>query len=70
MPTAKVVPEFLLQVIVGDESTASVAVTVKVTVAPLPPVAFVVMSPGTVTVGAVVSCTLIVKLLDEDVLPE
>jgi hypothetical protein len=44
----------LLHVIVGDESTASLAVTVKLTKA-VEPVAPTEMFPGTVTVGAVVS---------------
>lgn len=54
VPTAKVAPEFLLHVIVGDESTASVAVTVYVTTA-LEPTAGTVIGPGTERVGAVVS---------------
>jgi hypothetical protein len=70
VPTGKVLPELLLQVMVGDESTASLAVTVKLTGAPLAPVAAAVIGPGTETVGAVVSRTLTVKVFAADVLPE
>ena len=46
---------------VGVGSTRSEAVAVKPTAAPPGPVASVVMSAGTVSVGAVVSCTVTVK---------
>jgi hypothetical protein len=64
-----VLPEFLLHVMVGEESTASLAVTVKVTAA-LAPTAGAVMLPGTETTGAVVSWTLTVKVFAAEVLPE
>ena len=46
---------------VGDWSTLSVAVAMKVTTAPPGPVASAVMLPGTFTVGGVVSCTVTVN---------
>ena len=54
-PTGKVAPEAGVQVGVKVPSTSSTAVAVKVTTAPLGPVAGAVMSAGTVTTGAVVS---------------
>jgi hypothetical protein len=64
------VPEALLHVIAGEESTASLAVTVYETKAPPEPAAGVVIVPGTETTGAVVSCTLTVKVFGAELLPE
>jgi hypothetical protein len=47
-----------------EPSTKSVAVAVKVTTAPVGPVASATMFAGTVTTGAVVSTTVTVKLAD------
>ena len=47
----------------GVPSTASVAVELKVTFAPVAPVASAKMSAGTVTTGAVVSTTVMVNVL-------
>jgi hypothetical protein len=47
-----------VHVIVGFASTASVAVAVYVTLAPSAPVAFMLISAGTVNFGAVLSCTV------------
>jgi hypothetical protein len=52
-PIGRVLPEGWSQVIVGVESTASFAVTVNVTAAPLPDVASLEKEAGTVMVGAV-----------------
>src|SRR5712692_287836 len=63
LPTAKVVPEAGTQIGVGEPDTASVAVAVKVTTAPVGPVAST--GPGgtlMVTTGGVVSITVTVKL--------
>src|SRR4030067_25434 len=62
-PIAKVVPETGAQVGVNEPSTTSDAEAVKVTTAPEGPVASTVVSGGTITVGAVVSCTVTMKLL-------
>jgi hypothetical protein len=51
--------------IVGLEVTASLAVTVKETIAPPAPAAGAVIVPGTEIEGAVVSWTVMVKLPDE-----
>src|SRR4030067_756333 len=62
-PIAKVVPETGAQVGVNEPSTTSDAEAVKVTTAPEGPVASTVVPGGTITVGAVVSCTVTMKLL-------
>ena len=62
-PIPKVEPEGGVQVGVNDPSTRSDAEAVKVTTSPEGPVASIVMSEGTVTVGAVVSLIVTVKLL-------
>ncbi len=67
MPSGKVEPETGEQVGVTAPSTLSVAVAVKLTVAPDALVASAVMSAGTVTIGGVVSvitvsATVILKL--------
>ena len=56
-PRGKVLPEAGLQVGVRAPSTSSVALALKVTMAPVGPVASTVMSAGTVTTGSVVSGT-------------
>ena len=64
VPTGKVVPETFEYVTTGASSAASVTVTgAKLTVAPVEPVASIVMFAGTVEMtGAVVSRTVTVKL--------
>src|SRR5437762_4250789 len=57
-----VLPEAGLQVVATLRSTMSLAEAVNVTTAPDGPVASVVMSEGTVTIGAVVSTTVTWKL--------
>lgn len=52
----------------GDESTRSAALTEKLTIAPDGPVASLVMFPGRLRAGGVVSCTRTRKL-PETVLP-
>jgi hypothetical protein len=54
-PTGNVEPEAGVQVTDTEPSTESSAETVKVTTAPLGPVASTVMSAGTVTTGGVLS---------------
>src|SRR5215212_3576331 len=54
-PTAKVEPDGGVQAGGITPSTASNADTVKVTIAPLPDVATLVMFPGSVSTGGVVS---------------
>ena len=61
-PMANIEPEIGLQVGTRLPSTMSVALALKVTIAPAAPVASTTMSAGTVTIGAVVSLTVIVKL--------
>ena len=61
-PKAKVLPEAGVQVGVIVPLTLSVAVALKVTVAPLGPVASVVILAGRLKVGGVVSRTVTVKL--------
>ena len=63
VPIAKVEPETGEQVGVIAPSTLSVAEAVKVTIAPVEPVASTVMFDGTVTTGAVISRTVTVKVL-------
>jgi hypothetical protein len=58
MPTGKVLPLGGLHVTVGLGSQLSVALALKVTTAPLPPVQSVTMSAGHVTVGGVSSLTV------------
>src|SRR5260370_15783839 len=60
--TAKVVPEAGEQIGVSEPDTASVAVAVKVTTAPLGPVDSTRVGAVRVTTGGVVSVTLTVKL--------
>jgi hypothetical protein len=55
VPTGNSVPESLLHWMVGEEVTASLAVTVNETKAPPEPAAGVVIVPGTETTGGVVS---------------
>jgi hypothetical protein len=68
VPNGKRVPEGFVQVAAMLPSTRSLAPTVKVTVAPAAEVASLAKVPGTVSTGAVVSCTVTVKL-PESVLP-
>ncbi len=67
-PTPKVLPEAGTQSATRLPSTRSRAEALKVTMAPEGPVAGVVMSPGTVTTGSVVSTTRTWKVA-EPVLP-
>jgi hypothetical protein len=60
-PSGKVLPEAGVQVGVIEPSTISLAVAVKLTSAPLGPLAGTVLSAGRVSVGAVVSSTVAVK---------
>ncbi len=60
--TAKVVPEAGTQIGVSEPDTASVAVAVKVTTAPVGPVASTRLGAVMVTAGGVVSVTVTVKL--------
>ena len=69
VPSAKVEPEAGSQVVVTEPSTASLAEAVKVAVAPAAEVASLVMLPGTVTAGAVVSSTVTVKELSPSCRP-
>jgi len=62
VPTGKVLPEGGTQVTGSEPSITSVAVAVKVTTAPDGPVAVVVMSAGSVRMGAPLSCTVTLKL--------
>ena len=57
-PRGKVLPEVWSQVIVGEGSTKSFAVTVKVATAPEELVAGRVIGPGTEMLGAVMSWTM------------
>lgn len=59
---ANVLPEGGIHVTVNEPSTISFAVAVKLTTAPAALVASTVMSAGSNRVGAVVSCTVMVKL--------
>jgi hypothetical protein len=61
VPSGNVEPETGAQVAVKEPSTTSDAETVKVTTAPLGPVASTVMSPGTVTTGGVFCWTVTAK---------
>src|SRR5688572_20409558 len=54
-------PEVGVQLTLTEPSTRSVAVAVKVTVAPAGPVASLMMSAGTVIVGGVLSVTITLK---------
>jgi hypothetical protein len=67
-PRGNVSPDGRLHATVGEGSIASVAVTENVTTAPLGPVASFVIEPGTETVGAPASTTLIVNVAGADVL--
>src|SRR5260370_31298680 len=62
LPSAKVVPEAGEQIGVSEPDTASVAVAVKMTTAPLGPVDSTRVGAVMVTTGGVVSVTLTVKL--------
>src|ERR671911_571060 len=67
VPSAKVLPDATsvvptLQVTGSTPETASLALALNVTAAPLGPVASAMMSAGTVTTGSVVSWTVMVKL--------
>ncbi len=62
VPSGKVEPEAGEQVAATEPSTMSVAEAEKVAIAPDGPVASRVISEGTVTVGGVVSTTVILKL--------
>ena len=64
LPIAKVEPEVGAQLVATLPSTMSLALVVKPTVAPAALVASAVMSPGTATVGGVVSTTCTVKDFD------
>ena len=57
-PSGNASPEVASQSGVTEPSTASLALAPNVTAAPVDPVASTVMSPGSVSVGAVVSCTV------------
>src|SRR5205814_984916 len=61
IPIAKVAPGAGLQLTETEPAQTSLALVVNVTVAPAAPVASVVMFPGTVTAGGVVSWTVTVK---------
>ena len=58
---ANVLPDKGEQSTVNDVVTASVAVAVNVTTRPSADVAAPVMLPGTVSTGAIVSCTVTVN---------
>jgi hypothetical protein len=62
MPSGNVAPEAGAHVAATGPSTRSLAEAVKVTAAPLGPVASVVILAGTVTAGGVLSSTVTVKL--------
>src|SRR5689334_24915933 len=62
VPKPKVEPDAGVQVTGRLPSTISFAVTVKLTAAPLGPVASTIMSPGSLTAGPMVSTTVTVKL--------
>jgi len=62
LPSAKVLPEEGEQLGVSEPDTVSVAAAVKVTTAPLGPVASIGLGALMVTAGGVVSVTLTVKL--------
>ena len=62
-PNGNVLPEAGVQEIIGVVSKTSVAAAVNVYVAPVGPVASIVALPGTVKVGASVSCTVTIKVL-------
>jgi hypothetical protein len=68
-PSGKVEPDPGLQLTVGLGSTLSVAVAEKLTAAPLPDVASVVMFEGTVSTGSVRSATVTLKDFVGEVLP-
>src|SRR5207244_4825020 len=60
-PSGKAKPEAGLQLTVTEPSTMSVAVAVKLTGVPPPPLDGVVIVPGSVREGGVVSCTVTLK---------
>src|SRR5712692_662875 len=62
VPSGKVLPEAGAHVGVSEPDTASVAVAVKLTKAPLGPVASTTLGAVMVTTGKVVSVTVTVKL--------
>src|SRR6266851_5435858 len=62
LPSAKVLPEAGEQLGVTGPSIASLAVAVKLTEAPMGPVASAVMLAGRVSAGGVVSWTVTVKV--------
>src|SRR5262245_35300070 len=62
LPGKKVEPDSGVQVTGTGPSTSSLAVTVKVTLAPPALVAIAVMSPGVVITGATLSAALTVRL--------
>ena len=66
VPTGNVLPDGGEHETLGLGSTVSEAETENVTTAPDGPVAGTVMLPGTLTVGGVVSCTVTVKLSEND----
>jgi hypothetical protein len=69
VPSGKVEPEPGLQEMVGDPSSASLAVGANVTAVPLPEAASTVIGPGTDRVGAVLSCTVTSKVPGAEGLP-
>jgi hypothetical protein len=62
-PSPKIEPEAGVQLVATAPSTKSAAETENVAAAPDDPIASTLKSAGTVTVGAVVSTTVILKLL-------
>src|ERR1041385_6948584 len=62
VPSGNVEPDDGVHVTTSEMSTRSDALALQVAIAPDGPVALIVKSPGSVSEGAVVSCTVTVKL--------